>query len=217
MKFYSVRLKLDLISMYGFTGTIVGVRCKDGIALASDTRGAAYYLVLSKRVRKIFKLEERIGSAVSGSSGDVQSLVNMLRAEANLYRLSHELPISTKSLAQVASNMLHERRGFPYIVAGVISGVDSDGPRLYFLDPIGGKLEEEKFASAGTGSTVAYGVLEQNYRDGMKLDDGVKLVAQSVKIAIERDAATGDKIVVAKIDEKGYRELPEEEVDKLVK
>lgn len=217
MKFYSVRLKLDLISMYGFTGTIVGVRCKDGIALASDTRGAAYYLVLSKRVRKIFKLEERIGTAVSGSSGDVQSLVNMLRAEANLYRLSHELSISTKSLAQVASNMLHERRGFPYIVAGVISGVDSDGPRLYFLDPIGGKLEEEKFASAGTGSTVAYGVLEQNYRDGMKLDDGVKLVAQSVKIAIERDAATGDKIVVAKIDEKGYRELPEEEVDKLVK
>lgn len=217
MKFYSVRLKLDLISMYGFTGTIVGVRCKDGIALASDTRGTAYYLVLSKRVRKIFKLEERIGTAVSGSSGDVQSLVNMLRAEANLYRLSHELSISTKSLAQVASNMLHERRGFPYIVAGVISGVDSDGPRLYFLDPIGGKLEEEKFASAGTGSTVAYGVLEQNYRDGMKLDDGVKLVAQSVKIAIERDAATGDKIVVAKIDEKGYRELPEEEVDKLVK
>jgi len=203
--------------MYGFTGTIVGVRCKEGIALASDTRGAAYYLVLSKRVRKVFKLEERIGAAISGSSGDVQSLVNMLRAEANLYRLNHERPISTKSLAQVASNMLHGRRGFPYIVAGVISGVDSDGPRLYFLDPIGGKLEEERFASAGTGSSVAYGVLEQNYRDGMKLDDGLKLVAQSIKIAIERDAATGDKIVVAKIDEKGYQELSEEEVDKLVK
>ncbi len=45
----------------------------------------------------------------------------------------------------------------------------------------------------------------------------MKLVAQSIKIAIERDAATGDKIVVAKIDEKGYQELPEEEVDKLVK
>jgi proteasome beta subunit len=203
--------------MYGFTGTIVGVRCKDGVALASDTRGAAYYLVLSKRVRKVFKLEDRIGVAASGSSGDVQSLVNMLRAEANLYRLSHGHPISTKSMAQVASNMLHGRRIFPYLVAGVISGVDGDGPRLYFLDPVGGKLEEEKFASAGTGSTIAYGVLEQQYRDGMELDDGAKLVAQSIKIAIERDAATGDKIIVALIDEKGYRELSEEEVEKLVK
>jgi len=203
--------------MYGFTGTIVGVRCKEGIALASDTRGTAYYLVRSKRVPKVFKLDERIGAAVSGSSGDVQSLVNTLRVEANLYRLSHGHPISTKSLAQVASNLLHGRRGFPYIVAGVISGVDSDGPRFYFLDPVGGKLEEEKFASAGTGSTIAYGVLEQNYREGMKLEEGAKLVAQSIKIAIERDAATGEKTIVALIDKRGYRELSEEEVEKLVK
>lgn len=203
--------------MYGFTGTVVGVRCKDGIALASDTRGAAYYLVLSKRVRKIFQLEERIGAAISGSSGDVQSLMNLLKTEANLYRLNHDRPISTKSLAQIAANLLHNRRMFPYIVAGILSGVDGDGPRLFFLDPIGGKIEEEKFASAGTGSTIAYGVLEQNYRDDMKLSDGLKLAAQSIKTAIERDAATGDKVVVATIDEKGYRELSDEDVEELVK
>jgi len=203
--------------MYGFTGTVVGVRCADGIALASDTRGAAYYLVLSKRVQKVFKLEERIGAAISGSSGDVQSLVNVLKAEASLYRLAHNRSISTKSLAQVAANLLHGRRIFPYIVSGVISGVDEDQPRLYFLDPIGARLEEEKFASAGTGSTVAYGVLEQQYREGMKLSEGLKLAAQSIKTAIERDAATGDKTVVAAIDEKGYRELSEEEVEKLIK
>ena len=212
-----VRLKLDLILMYGFTGTIVGVRCKDGIALASDSRGTAYYLVLSKRVQKIFKLEERIGTAISGSSGDIQSLVGLLKVEANLYRLNHERPISTKSLAQMASNLLHGRRVFPYIVAGVISGLDDDGPRLYFLDPVGGKLEEEKFASAGTGSTIAYGVLEQQYRDDIELEEGAKLAAQSIRTAVERDAATGDKIVVTLIDEKGYRELTEGEVGKLLK
>jgi proteasome beta subunit len=203
--------------MYGFTGTVVGIKCKDGIALASDTRGAAYYLVLSKRVRKIFKLEDRIGAAISGSPGDVQSLVDTLKAEANLYRLNHDRPISAKSLAQVASNLLHGRRGFPYMADGILSGFDDDGPHLFFFDPIGGKLEEEKFASAGTGATVAYGVLEQNYRDDMKLDDGIKLAAQSIKTAIERDAATGDKIVVAAIDESGYRELSEDEVEELIK
>jgi len=206
-----------VVSMYGFTGTVVGVRCKDGIALASDTRGAYYYLVVSKRVRKLFKLEERIGAAVSGSSGDVQSLVNILKAEASLYRLNHERSISTKGLAQVAGNLLHGARVFPYLVAAVLTGVDEGRPSLFFLDPVGGKLEEEKFASAGTGSTVAYGVLEQGYRDDMKLGDGLKLAAQSIKTAIERDAATGDKIVVALIDEEGYRELSEEEVEKLVK
>ena len=203
--------------MYGFTGTVVGIRCKDGIALASDSRGAAYYLVLSKRVRKVFQLEDRIGAAISGSPGDAQSLVNLLKTDANLYRLNHDRPISAKSLAQVAANILHARRGYPYFVDGILSGVDDDGPHLFFIDPIGGKLEEEKFASAGTGATIAYGVLEQNYRDDMKLDDGLKLAAQSIKIAIERDAATGDRIVVAAIDEQGYRELSEKDVANLTK
>jgi proteasome beta subunit len=203
--------------MYGFTGTVVGVRYKDGIALASDSRGAYRYLVVSKSVRKLFQLEKQIGAAISGSSGDIQSFVNILKAEANLYRLNHERSITTKGLAQVAANMLHGARVFPYLVAAVLTGVDDGVPSLFFLDPIGGKLEEEKFASAGTGETIAYGVLEQNYRDDMKLSDGLKLAAQSIKTAIERDAATGDKIAVAIIDKEGYRELSEEEIGKLTK
>jgi proteasome beta subunit len=207
-----------MVNMYGFKGTVVGLRCKDGIALASDTRATAAYLVLSKRARKVFKIQDNIGAAISGVPGDVQNLVDVLKAEANLYRLRHDgQAISTKSLAQLASNLLHGKRIFPYIVSAILAGVNEDGPRLFFLDPVGGKLEEEKFASAGTGATVAYGVLEQSYRNGMELKDGVKLAAQSTKRAIERDAATGDKIIVATIDKKGYREIPEKEVEELLK
>lgn len=203
--------------MFGFTGTVVGLRCNEGIALASDTRGTSYYLVVSKRVPKLFKLDDFIGAAISGSSGDIQSFVSLLRAEANLYRLNRGRPITTKGLVQVASNLLFGRRIFPYIVAGVISGIDPEGPCLYFLDPVGGKIEEEKFASAGTGSTIAYGVLEQMYRDDMSLEECAKLAAQSIKTAIERDAATGEKTMVAVIDKNGYRELSEEEVARLLK
>jgi proteasome beta subunit len=205
------------MSMYDFTGTIVGVRCKDGIALASDSRGTSYYTVLSKSVKKVFKLEDSIGAAVSGSSGDVQAFVSMLKAEANLYRLNRGRPISTKSLVQVASNLLFERRMFPYIVAGVISGMDEDVPHLYFIDPVGGKIEEEKFASAGTGSTVAYGVLEQMHREDITTDECARLAGQSIRTAIERDAATGDKTVIVVIDKNGYREMSDEEVEELLK
>jgi proteasome beta subunit len=202
--------------MYGFTGTVVGIRCEDGVALASDTRGTAAYHVLSKRVQKVFKLDKRIGAAVAGSSGDVQSFVKLLQTEASLYRFNRKEPISTKSLAQIASNLLHGRRLFPYIVEGIISGMDEDGPRLYFLDPVGGKLEERKFAAAGTGATVAYGALERGYTEGMKVQEGAKLAAESIKTAIERDAATGERTVVVIVDREGYRELSDEEVSKLL-
>jgi len=202
--------------MYGFQGTVVGLRCKGGIALASDTRATAAYLVMSKRARKVFKIQDQIGGAISGVSGDVQNLADVLRAESNLYRLREGRPMSPKSLAQLASNILHSKRFYPYIVSAILAGVADDGPRLYFLDPVGGKLEEEKFAAGGTGGTVAYGVLEQSYRDDVTLEDGAKLAAQSIKRAIERDAATGDNIVVATIDKSGYREFSEKDVEKLL-
>jgi proteasome beta subunit len=198
--------------MYAFTGTVVGLRFKDGIVLASDTRATAYYLVLSKRLKKIFELEERIGAGFTGSPGDVQSLVGILRAEARLYRVTQGKPIQTKSLTQVASNYLAGRRIFPMLVDGMIGGVDPDGPHLFFLDAIGGKIEETKFASSGTGATVAYGVLEQSYKEGMKQEEAIKLAGLAIKTAIERDAATGDGVAVAVIDERGYRELLEESV-----
>lgn len=203
--------------MYGFSGTVVGIRCKDGVVLASDSKGVAYYHVLSKRVQKVFKLEDRIGAAIAGSTGDVQSFVNLLRAEANLYRINHETPISTKALAHLASGILHGRRLFPYLLEGVIGGVDNGNePVLIFLDPVGGHLEEKEFAAAGTGASVAYGALEKDFG---KLDvkEGAKLAAKSIQSAIERDAATGERTVVAIIDGRGYRELSEAKVENLLK
>lgn len=203
--------------MFGFAGTVVGVRCEDGVALASDTRATASYLVLSKRAKKVFQIQDKLGGAIAGVAGDVQGFVDVLKAESSLYRLREERLMAPSVLAHLASNILHGRRMFPYLISALLAGVGDDGPRLYFLDPVGGMLEDERFAAGGTGESVAYGVLEQGYSDGMSLKDGAKLAAQSIAGAIERDAATGDKVMVAIIDGEGYRELPESEVEGLLK
>lgn len=203
--------------MYAFQGTVVGLKYQNGIALASDTRSTSQYLVISKRARKIFEVQDNIGAAITGSGGDIQNFIDSLKTQAKLYRLRREEAISTKSLAQYASNLLHAQRFFPYIVSVIFAGVDGSEPRLYFLDAMGGKLEEDKFASAGTGSEVAYGVLEQNYEENMKSEAGLRLAGQSIQQAIERDAATGDNIIVAKIDKEGFKELSEDEVKDLLK
>ncbi|MFN4132911.1 MAG: proteasome subunit beta [Candidatus Hadarchaeales archaeon] len=203
--------------MYEFAGTVVGLRCKDGVVLASDTKGTYYYHVLSKSVRKVFPVDDVVGAAFAGSSGDVQNLVNLLKAEANLYKLEKNRQISPRNVAQIASNILHGRRFFPYIMEGMIGGMGEDGPALFFMDAVGGKLEERKFAAAGTGATVAYGVFEKEYSEKMGVKEGAKLAAAAIKAAIERDAATGERTVVAIIDGKGYHELAEREVEELLK
>ncbi|KXB06631.1 hypothetical protein AKJ51_03300 [candidate division MSBL1 archaeon SCGC-AAA382A20] len=200
-----------------FQGTVVGLIYDGGVALASDSRSTRQYLVRSKKAPKIFKIQDRIGVAVSGIAGDARNLVDTMEIESNLYQIRREKPISTKSLARLTSNIFHSRRMFPYIVSVILSGIDKDGPKLYFLDPAGGSLKEDKFASAGTGSSVAYGVLEQNYEENMEAESGLRIAAQSIQQAIERDAATGDNVVLAKIDDEGFQEIDSEKVDGYLK
>lgn len=202
--------------MYGFQGTVVGLRYKNGIALAGDTRATSSYLIMSKHAEKIFQIQKNIGVAISGSPGDTRSLVDILKSEANLYRLKRKEEITTESLASLTSNILHSKRMFPYITSVILAGTSGNTARLYSLDPAGGSLEEKTFTSAGTGASVAYGVLEQNYEKDLNEKDGIKLSAQSIRQAIERDAATGDSVVVARINAKGYIELSDEEVRKLL-
>lgn len=196
-----------------FQGTVVGLIFNGGGVLASDSRSTRRYLVRSKKVPKIFRIQKKIGAAVSGLGGDARRLIDAMKSESNLYQMRREKSISTQSLARLTSNIFHGSRMFPYIVSMILSGVDSDGPKLYFLDPAGGSLKEDKFASAGTGSSVAYGVLEQNFEDGMDSESASRLAAQSVQQAIERDAATGDGVVLVRIDDEGYEQLSDDEVN----
>lgn len=213
VRFYRKWTKRKLVIMEeAFQGTVVGLNYEEGTTLASDSRTTARNLVRSKKVQKIYKIQDNIAAGISGLGGDAKSLVDNMKTESNLYRMRKDKQIPTNSLARLTSNIFHQRKMMPYIVSMILAGYDSDGPRLFFLDPAGGNLEEEKFASAGTGSSVAYGVLEQKYELGMEKEEALELATQSIQQAIERDAATGDKISVVNIDSDGFQKLSDDRI-----
>ncbi|MGH9997086.1 MAG: proteasome subunit beta, partial [Nitrososphaeraceae archaeon] len=73
-----------------------------------------------------------------------------------------------------------------------------------------GSLTEEKFISTGSGSPVAYGYLESEFKENMSVDEAYKVALQAIAAAIRRNAGTGDGINVVIIDKNGYRELSKE-------
>ena len=58
---------------------------------------------------------------------------------------------------------------------------------------------------------MAYGVLEDKFKEGSRIKDALPIVIKAVSSAMKRNAGTGDSFNVAVIDEKGYRELTAEE------
>ena len=191
--------------------TTVGLECSDGVVLATDTRATAGFLYIAHRhVKKLAKLDEHIAMTIAGSVADAQNIVDILRYHANIYKLESRMPMPVKSCARLASNIFFSQRYAPYIVEILVGGHDSEGPAMYNVD-LFGSLNKEKFVSTGSGSPVAYGILESEFREGMSVDEASKVAARAIAAAIRRNAGTGDGVDVAIIDKKGYREMSKEE------
>ena len=190
--------------MYLPGATTIGIICKDGVVLASEKRVSYGYTVMSKTGEKIFKITDHIGAACAGLIADMQILTRQVSAYAKLFELTNGRRISVKAAAKTMSNLLFQRRFFPYFTQTIVAGVDDEGPSLYTLDPMG-SLIPDKYATIGSGAQIAVGVLEGSYRDGLTLKEGRDLVLRAMRSAIKRDIASGNGIDLLLISKDGIR------------
>ncbi len=185
--------------------TTIGIVCRDGVILASEKRVAYGYLIVSKGVKKVFKITDRIGAACAGLVGDMQILVHEVEAQANLYGMDVGRSISVRSAAKLMSNILFNRRYAPLITQTIVGGLDEEGPSLYVLDVLGSVIPD-KYAVVGSGTEIAIGVLEEGYKEDIKIKEGKELVIRSIKSAISRDVMSGDGIDFLILTKEGLTE-----------
>src|SRR5688572_1304682 len=191
--------------------TTCALSCSDGVVLAADTRASAGMFIADKRVMKIQNVDKHLGMTIAGGVADAQNLVDTMRYNANLYRLQNKELMPVKSASRLCSNILFNQRYFPYYVQIIMAGYTKDeGSQINNID-LFGSLTTEKFISTGSGSPVAYGYLESEYKDDMSVNDAYKVAMQAIAAAIRRNAGTGDSINVVIIDKDGYRALTKEE------
>lgn len=190
--------------------TTVGVVCSDGVILASDTRVTMGFYVAHHRGKKVYKIDDHLAMTISGQVADAQRTVDILKANAQLYRLNIGRPMPVSAASRLIANLLFSSRYAPLMAQVLIGGVDDTGPHVFSLDPFG-SITEEKCVATGSGSPIAYGVLEDRYKEDVTISNMLSIVVRAVDSAMRRDAASGDHYDVSIIDKSGYRELDENE------
>jgi proteasome beta subunit len=194
--------------------TTVGILAKDAVVLAAERKATMGYLVASQDAEKIHQVDERLGVTIAGLVGDAQALIRYIKAELKLYTLSEGKKMSVESSSTLIGNILYSRRFYPYIVQLVVAGYD-EKPSLFTLSP-DGSMMPEKYFSTGSGSPVAFGVLENEFSEGMGMEEAKKLAIRAVRAATKRDIASGgsgiDAVIISK---SGYKKVSGEEVKKL--
>jgi proteasome beta subunit len=188
--------------------TTVGVVCKDGVILGTDTRATMGNFIASKHAKKVYQITNNIAMTIAGGVAVAQRVVEILKVNATLYELEKNRTMPVISASRLVQTLLFSNReiGAPLPLQALIGGYDETGPHVYNLDPYG-SLTEEKMVSTGSGSPYAYGVLEAQFEEDSPVEEMLTVVVKAVDSAMKRDVASGDSFDVAVIKENGFREL----------
>ena len=195
--------------------TTVGIKAKDGVVLCADMRASAGYFIANNNTMKIQQIDLHAGLTLAGGVADAQNIVDVLRYHSNLHRVDKQNSISIHSLARLCSLIFHQNRGYPFMADILLGGFDRYGPILFNIDMFG-SVEEKSYVTTGSGSPVAYGLLETEYRNNLTIEDAKVIALRAVKAAIVRNIGTGDGINVATIDKNGFRLLTKEQKKSII-
>jgi len=177
--------------------TIVGIKTKEGVVLGSDRRASKGFFIGSKITQKIAKVDDTLAIAIAGQLSDAEYLIRVAKAERKLLELRRGFPLTVKESSRLIANIAYSglKNYQPYFVELLVAGVDDNGGHIYAAD-MSGAITTEDFASSGSGSPIAYGVLESVFHKNITNEEAKEIATKAVAAAMERDPGSGNGIDV---------------------
>jgi 20S proteasome subunit beta 6 len=210
--------RFDPYEMNG--GTLIAVAGEDFAVIASDTRLSEGYSILSRNCPHLNQLKSNCVVGSVGFHGDSLTFTKMLDAKLKMYEYEHNKRPGCQAVAQLISNMLYNRRFFPYYVNTIVAGLTNEGQgAVYSYDPVG-SYEREVYRAGGSSAALIQPLLDSQL--GLKNRDGkfelnrsyvvqsskeivVGMVKDAFVSAAERDIYCGDGVVINIITKDGIQ------------
>lgn len=212
--------------------TVLAVTYDGGVIMAGDRRATAGNIISKRNMRKVFPADDWSAVAISGAAGPAMELAKIFATELEHYEKVEGFPLSLEGKANKLAQMVRGNLGMAmqgFVVVPLFAGYDvrSADSRIYEFDAAGGRYEERRFATTGSGGRDARGSLKARYEEGFDRDHAVDVAIEALWDAADEDSATGgpDPVrriypLVAVIDSDGYRELDDdvvaEQVDAII-
>lgn len=187
----------------------------DFVVIGGDTRLSSGFSIHTREQNKLFRLSDTTVLGCSGCWCDTLTLTRILAARMQMYQHEHQKPMSTPATAQMLSTMLYYKRFFPYYIANILVGLDTEGKGcVYSYDPIG-HCERSNYRAGGSAGALLQPLLDnqiglKNMQNVIKAPVSMERALSVLKdvfiSAAERDIYTGDGIIINIITKDGIKE-----------
>tara|TARA_Y100000310_G_scaffold197376_3_gene197486 strand:- start:7455 stop:8249 length:795 start_codon:yes stop_codon:yes gene_type:complete len=201
-----IKMDAELKNSILKTGTTtIGIVCKEGIVIAADKRasfggndGVSY--IAGKDADKIHEVTPNLIATTAGSASDTRKVIKIVRAELKLKELRSNSEPTIKQAANLFSNICYQNLRQPSMIPSIshflLAGYDNEGIYLYDVFPDGFLEERKDYAVSGSGMSHVNPILDSDYKKGISIEEGIKLVKKSINASIGRDPGSGEGIDV---------------------
>ena len=203
--------------------TIVAADFAGGVIMTGDRRSTAGSMIAQRDIEKVFRSDDFSCVGISGVAGLGLELVRLFQLELEHYEKLEGRTLSLEGKANrlaafVRGNLGGAMQGL--VVVPLFAGYDEETGkgRIFSYDAAGGRYEEHKYYSIGSGSVFARGSLKKLYTEGMAEGAAITVCMQALYDAADDDSATGGPDltrriypVVAVVTEDGFRRLTDDE------
>jgi len=215
-RLFQVEYAMELVNR---GATILGIRCAEGVVLGSEENVEP--LEEAEFSWKLFKVDEHIGAAIVGLSSDARILIDQARVYAQSNKLTYDEPIDvevvTKRISDIKQMYTQHAGVRPFGVSIIFAGVDKTGGRIFYTHP-SGTYRGYKATAIGAGRETVLGILKEEHREDMNLDDITKLAVKCLTKALEaRQLPPRIKIAVIPLETKKMEMLSVEKIEGIIK
>ena len=203
--------------------TIVAAVCAGGVVMAGDRRVTAGNMIAQRDFEKVFRSDEFSCVGLAGVVGVAVDMVRLFQVELEHYEKLEGRSLSLEGKANRLAALVKGNLGIAMqglVAVPMLAGYDEEARRgrIFSYTADGGRYEEQRFASIGSGSVFARGALKKLYRDDMPAEDVVLACMQALYDAADDDSATGGPDVsrrifpvVATVTADGFERLSDED------
>lgn len=214
-----LQVRADLAKELPHGTTIVAAAFSGGVVMAGDRRATAGHMISQRDIEKVFRSDEHSCIGIAGVAGIAFELVRLFQLELEHYEKLEGRQLSLEGKANRLAGLVRGNLGGAMqglAVVPIFAGYDTEKEtgRIFSYDVTGGRYEEQRFYSIGSGSVFARGSLKKLYYDGMDEADAVMACMEALYDAADDDSATGGPDmsrriypIVATVTADGYRRL----------
>ena len=185
----------DIIAKAKHGTTLLATTYADGVIIAADRQVTSGSTVSSRYGEKIIPADNYSCIGTAGTAALGVEIAKLFQVELEHYEKIEGNLLSLAGKANRLSKMIYENVGMAMqglSVVPLFTGYDPETgeAKIFSYDALGGRTEEYKYHSIGSGSIVAQGALKKLYGDNMSEEEALLVCIQALYDASEEDIYT---------------------------